>query len=141
MKILAIDPGTRRTGLAACDELQLTTRLLPGLSCSQPHLLVQALTQLIAEENFALALMGVPYNMDGSLGPAAKRSQQLSQQLETALKKQKLNCKIKLWDERLTTFEAETRLREKGVAKIKAKDKLDSLAAQVLLEDYLRNTP
>ena len=139
MKILAIDPGAKRVGLAACDELGLTTRLLPVLQTSSTSETIRQLKDIIANEGFLKILIGLPINMDGSEGPAAKRSRDLALALERALKDEKFAGEILLHDERLTSYEAEQRLREKGIAKAKAKDFLDSIAAEVLLEDYLRS--
>lgn len=139
MKILAVDPGTKRVGLSACDELELTTRLLPVLSVKKSSALVQKILELVREEAFGAILLGLPLNMDGTQGEGAKRSQKLADSLKREFKKEKLECEVILWDERLTSFEAETRLRERGVPKGKAKEYLDSLAAEVLLEDFLRS--
>jgi len=139
MKILAVDPGTRRIGLAACDEMEWTTRLLPALQEKSQGIWMRQVLDLVAAEGFACVLLGLPLNMDGSEGPGAKRSRDLALALEREIQRREISCQVQLWDERLTTFEAETRLRERGVAKGKAKTSLDSLAAQVLLEDFLRS--
>lgn len=138
MKILAVDPGAKRIGLAASDELQITIRLLPVLRVS-PGQTVPALVQLIRDESFQKVLVGLPLNMDGSEGNAAKQAKDLASRLKNALDGAGLSVPVLLWDERLTTFEAEQRLRERGIAKLKAKDYLDSAAAEILLEDYLRH--
>jgi RNAse H-fold protein YqgF len=140
MKILAIDPGSKRIGLAASDELQLTTRLLPVLTVSGKQVL-PALIELIAREGFQKILVGLPLNMDGSEGPAAKQAKRLASDLEAQLRARELPAQIELWDERLTSFAADERIRERGIPKAKAKGFLDSLAAEVLLEDYLRSKP
>ncbi len=139
MKILAVDPGTRRIGLAACDELEWTTRLLPALQIASGSSWLKSIATLVATESFELVLLGLPLNMDGSSGKGAKRSQEMAQTLQKELNRQSLDCEVRLWDERLTTFEAEARLRDKGIPKGKAKQSLDSIAAQVLLEDFLRS--
>jgi putative pre-16S rRNA nuclease len=138
MKILAIDPGAKRIGLAACDALQLSTRLLPVLVTSALSERIHFLKTRISDEGYQKVLIGLPLNMDGSEGPAARRSRDLAQALGAALLRDNIPCEIQLWDERLTTFEAEQRLRQKGISKAKARDFLDSVAAEVLLEDYLR---
>lgn len=141
MKILAIDPGGKRVGLAASDALHLTTRLLPVLQVKKLKASVPQLVSLIGQEEFAKVVVGLPLNMDGSEGAAAKGARELADTLKAALKKKKLSCEVELWDERLTTFEAEQRARQQGVAKAKAKAFLDSVAAEVLLEDYLASHP
>ncbi|MCB1214223.1 MAG: Holliday junction resolvase RuvX [Deltaproteobacteria bacterium] len=139
MKTLAIDPGKARTGLAACDELELTTRLLPVLEKSQEQALVEALLSLIEKEGFERVIVGNPLHMDGAISLGSQRAQKLAERLKKALLQKKWSGSVLLYDERLTSFEAETRLREKGISKKKAKGFLDSLAALVLLEDYLKN--
>jgi len=137
MKFLAVDPGTQRVGMAACDDLEITTRLLPVLPFKDTPTLVRSLGNLIEKEEYGGVVLGLPLNMDGSQGKAFRRSHSLAEALKRELRRRDLSCEIFLWDERLTTFEAETRLREKGIPKAKAKEFLDSLAAEVLLEDYL----
>lgn len=141
MKILAIDPGGKRVGLAASDALHLTTRLLPVLQVKKLNSSVPELVKLIEAEEFRKVIVGLPLNMDGSEGAAAKGAKALAKALEAALKKKELSCEVELWDERLTSFEAEQRTRQQGVAKAKAKAFLDSVAAEVLLEDYLASHP
>ncbi len=136
-KTLAVDPGTKRVGLAICDELGLTTRMLPVLPYIHKSKLVNDLIEILRQENCFRIVIGLPLNMDGSTGESAKRSENLAKNLEKLAEQQNLLLKVILWDERLTSFEAEQRLKEMGISKKNAKDKIDSLAAQVLLEDYL----
>lgn len=138
LKTLAVDPGLKRVGLAACDELGLTTRLLPQLNFRGSQDLVARLSEMVEQEHFVRVIIGLPLHLDGRQSEAAKRSEKLAERLRQKLEQQNLNCQVKLWDERLTSFEAESRLRSQGKSRSKSKDKLDSLAAQVLLEDFLR---
>ncbi len=140
MKILAIDPGTKRIGLAASDELHLTTRLLPVLEVQGLGESIHRLAKLIQTEGFQRVLVGHPLNMDGSAGEAAQGSEKIAQALRAELEKLGYSCEVVLWDERLTSYEAEQRVRQRGVAKAKAKAFLDSIAAEVLLEDYLHSS-
>lgn len=140
MKILAIDPGTKRIGLAASDELHMTVRLLPVLQVKQLGESIHHLADLVRQEGFQKVLVGHPVNMDGSKGDSAKEAEKIAAGLIEDLKKSGTLCEVLLWDERLTSFEAEQRIRQKGVAKAKAKAFLDSIAAEVLLEDFLHTT-
>jgi len=140
MKILAIDPGSKRIGLAATDELHLSIRLLPVLQVQGLHQSMNALIGIIQSEPFHKVLVGLPMNMDGSEGRSATAARKLKDALDKELARQKISCEVLLWDERLTSFEAEQRMRQQGVAKAKAKAFLDSVAAEVLLEDYLHTT-
>lgn len=139
VKILAVDPGHKRIGLAACDELELSTRLLPVMEISKHPQWPKDLAQLVLEEEFAQVLWGLPLNMDGSEGEAAERSRKMAGQVERELQRRNWSGGWTLWDERLTSFAAEDELRQRGIPKAKAKNFLDSLAAQVLLEDFLRS--
>lgn len=136
MKILAIDPGAKRIGLAACDELGLTTRLIPVMQVSGLLQGAERVARLAKDEGFPKILVGLPLNMDGFEGESAKRSRSFAALLQKRFPPAEAP-EIILWDERLTSFEAEMRLREKGIPKAKGRDFLDSVAALVLLEDYL----
>ncbi len=141
MKVLAIDPGKKRIGLAACDELEITTRLLPQLQVASWGKLLKQLVDMIRDQGFQEVVVGLPLDMSGQAGQAAESARRLADALEKQLASGQAVCRVVLWDERLTTFEAEQRLRDRGVARGKARHQLDSLAAQVLLEDYLQNRP
>lgn len=141
MKILAIDPGKKRIGLAASDALHLTTRLLPVLEVSGLGESLRELAKLIAAEEFQKVVIGLPLNMDGSEGEPARAAKAMAERLRQELAAKQIACEVELWDERLTSFEAEQRTRQQGVAKAKAKAFLDSVAAEVLLEDYLASHP
>lgn len=138
-KTLAVDPGSKRIGLAICDELALTTRSLPVINFNSNSNLVKELLNILTEENCRRIVIGLPLNIDGSFGESAKRSKNLAKLLTKEAKKQNAEIEIILWDERLTTFEAEQRMREMGFSKKSIKGQIDSLAAQVLLEDYLES--
>lgn len=140
MKILAIDPGSKRIGLAASDELHMTIRLLPVLQVSGLKDSVKRLASLIQEQEFHKVVVGLPFNMDGTEGEAASEARHIAEDLRKELSNLQYPCEVVLHDERLTSFEAEQRARQKGVAKAKAKAFLDSVAAEVLLEDYLHST-
>lgn len=141
MKILAIDPGKKRIGLAASDALHLTTRLLPVLEVSGLGESLRELAKLIAAEEFQKVVIGLPLNMDGTEGEPALAAKAMAERLRQELAAKQIACEVELWDERLTSFEAEQRTRQQGVAKAKAKAFLDSVAAEVLLEDYLASHP
>ncbi|MDX1387075.1 MAG: Holliday junction resolvase RuvX, partial [bacterium] len=114
-----------------------TTRRLPALVYKNQKHLVGILVDQVEHEAYGIMLIGHPLNMDGSAGTAARRSEKLCESLEAVLKRRGIPAQVLLWDERLTSFEAQTRLRQRGVSLRKGRDALDSLAAEVLLEDYL----
>jgi putative Holliday junction resolvase len=141
MKVLAIDPGLKRVGRAACDEFGWTTRRLPALIYKNQKNLVGLLVDEVAREGYQSLLIGHPLNMDGSVGEAARRSEKLCEALKDELRRRSLEVEILLWDERLSSFEAKTRLRQRGVSLRKGREALDSMAAEVLLQDYLGSIP
>ncbi|HEU5393185.1 MAG TPA: Holliday junction resolvase RuvX, partial [Candidatus Methylomirabilis sp.] len=109
MRILGVDPGEVRLGLAVSDELGLTAQGLPtwvsrGRSADLAHL-----RSLVEELGVAEVVVGLPRNMDGTIGPSAEAARELAQDLRNAL-----GLPVALWDERLTTRAATRALSEAG---------------------------
>ena len=132
MRILAIDLGDVRTGLAAGEDITGTVEPLRVLEERNEE---TRFKRLIAEvESFGpdLILVGLPLNMDDSEGPRAKASRTFAEQLSA-------QCKIpvKLQDERLTSFAADEHLRESGRTHKGKKKVQDAIAAAELIRDYL----
>ena len=90
------------------------------------------LKQLIREKEIDLILIGLPRNMDGSYGPAAEKVQTFVGVLGGAI-----TVPIKMWDERLTSAQANRVLIQGGVRRAKRKEKVDKMAAAILLQSYL----
>lgn len=126
-----IDFGETRTGVAISDPLgsfAIPFRTLPGGR--------QTLAPLVAaarQEGVAGVVLGLPKNMDGTLGPAAEKVQQFAEQLRASLP----DIEIVLWDERMTTLEAQKRLHEAGKNTRSSRKIIDQVAAQILLQNYL----
>jgi putative holliday junction resolvase len=126
-----IDFGETRTGVAISDPLgsfAIPFRTLPGGR--------ETLTPLVAaaqQEGIAGVVLGLPKNMDGTLGPAAEKVQQFAEQLHASLPE----IEIVLWDERMTTLEAQKRLHEAGKNTRSSRKIIDQVAAQILLQNYL----
>lgn len=134
MKILALDVGEKRVGIATSDALGVgvwpqKTFLRQGSEND-----FEKLAELIEEQEPQLIVVGLPLNMNGTEGPQAKKVRQFV----TALQK-KISVEVQYCDERLTSWEAESRLAEKGIKGKKKKEEVDSLAACLILEDYLRS--
>ena len=94
---------------------------------------VQAICKVVLEENVGEVVLGLPLNMDGSKGERAEKATAFYELL-----KKKLSCPLIFFDERLSTIEARAILDENAVPRNKQKEVLDQVAAQVILEDYLR---
>ncbi len=132
MKILAVDYGDARTGLAICDESELLATPLPQLNEKSMNKVVALIAQAAAEQKAARILIGLPMNMDGTEGARAGKSRRLAGKVEEAS-----GLPVVLWDERRTTVTAAGILSENGVFGQKRKDRLDSVSAAVILEGYL----
>jgi putative Holliday junction resolvase len=137
MRRLGIDLGTVRTGLAVAEhDLPVATPL-----CTVKHVgfsqAVQAVAEWVAKEQIEEAVLGLPLDLAGREGEAARRARQFGQ----ALAKQ-TGIRVLLWDERLSTVAAERSLRSQGMRRAARRDVVDQVAATLLLQSYLdRQTP
>jgi putative Holliday junction resolvase len=131
-RILALDLGKRRIGLAVSDELWLTAQGLPTLERTNKAEDLEALTRLIREREVSLVVVGQPLHMSGSEGRGANHAAQFARTLGTHAK-----VDVRLWDERLTTVEARRVLKQSGVSRQKQKAAVDRLSAVLILQSYL----
>ena len=132
MRILAIDHGTVRIGLALSDELGVIAQPLEFVLAEPFDKFLARLKAIIQEKQVELLLVGMPRNMDGSYGPAALKVEEFVAVLKSAVA-----IPIKLWDERLTSAQANRYLIEANVRRDKRKQKVDKMAAAILLQSYL----
>lgn len=132
MRILALDHGVKRVGVAISDELKLIAQPLEFIPAEPFDALLNRLRQLIRDKQVELVLVGMPRNMDGSYGPAAERTEAF-----VAALRNELPVPIKTLDERLSTVQAERTLVQAGVKRAKRKLAVDKMAAAVLLQSYL----
>ena len=132
MRILALDHGTKRVGVAVSDELKMIATPLEFISAEPVDGLFSRLREIIREKEVELLLVGLPRNMDGSYGPAALKAQEFAAALGA-----KFALPIKTWDERLTTTQAQKFLISAGVRRQQRKEKVDKTAAAILLQSYL----
>ena len=132
-KLLAIDPGLARIGLAVCDPLQLSVRPLTTVERRSRNEDFALLAQLVTDQEVAALVCGLPFNMDGSEGAHTRRTRKWAMRLAHALRTLTGRAyTIVFWDERLTTFAANQILQETA---IKAGE--DAVAAAVILQSYL----
>ena len=137
MRILALDYGSKTVGLAITDPLGIIVQPLKTIWREREGKLrktVEEIQKTCKEYQVEELVLGYPYHMDGSEGERVERVLAFQEML-----KKKIELPIHLYDERLSTMEAEEILRENGVPKDRQKEVLDQVAAQVILEDYLRN--
>ena len=132
MRILAIDHGTRRIGIAVSDELKMIAQPLEFIPAEPFDAFLARLRELLEEKEVELILVGMPRNMDGSYGPAAQKVEEF-----VAALKAETSVPIKLWDERLTSVMANRILIQGNVRRDKRKEKVDKMAAAILLQSYL----
>jgi putative Holliday junction resolvase len=132
MRILALDHGTVRIGVAVSDELKMLAHPLEFIPADPFADFLVRLKEIIREKEVELILVGMPRNMNGSYGPAA-----LKVQVFVAALKDAITVPIKAWDERLTSVQANKILRDNNVRGDKRKEQVDKMAAAILLQSYL----
>ena len=133
MRILAVDYGRRRVGLAVSDELGLAARGLPTVQANSRDSALDSVTRVAANVGASALLVGLPLNMDGSRGPMAEAAEEFAAALNRTT-----GLPVRLWDERLTTVAARRAIREIGARDRKTKGPVDRMAAVLLLNNYLQ---
>ncbi len=136
MRTLALDHGTVRIGVAVSDELGMIAHPLEFIPAEPFAVFLERLKRLVSEREIGRILVGMPRNMDGSYGPAAEKVREFVSQLQADL-----SLPIQTWDERLTTVQAQRMLREASVKGAKQRQKMDQMAAAILLQSYLDAQP
>ncbi len=131
-RVLALDLGKRRIGLAISDELGITAQGLETLERTNIREDLARLGKLAGEKNVGLFLMGNPLHMSGRAGRQASYARGFGDRLHAAT-----GIAVEFWDERLTTVSAQRVLRESGISIEKRAKAVDRLAAVILLESYL----
>ena len=132
MIILSIDLGAVRTGLAVCDKHEILASPLCTIKETNTDLLASKIIDKIIETKSEMIIIGLPKNMDGSLGSSAQKAIDFKNLLES-----KINLPIVLWDERKTTVIAHQYLNEVNVRGKKRKNIIDTLSSSIILESYL----
>ena len=132
MRILALDHGTKRIGVAVSDETKIIAQPLEYILAEPFAAFLERLKKILAEKEVDIILIGMPRNMDGSYGPAAQKVEAFVAVLKTAI-----TVPIKLWDERLTSTMANRAMIQGNVRRDKRKEKVDAMAAAILLQSYL----
>ncbi|MBI1851948.1 MAG: Holliday junction resolvase RuvX [Planctomycetes bacterium] len=132
VRVLALDFGDKRIGVAASDPLGITAQPVTTITRRSFADDVAEIRALIADKEAGIVLVGLPRNMDDSLGPKAQEVMAWVEKLRPLL-----GVPIEMEDERLTTVEAQERLKLAGVPAKRWKERVDAIAAQVLLEGWL----
>jgi putative holliday junction resolvase len=131
-RVLALDVGKRRIGLAISDPLGITAQGLPTLERTTVREDVAKLVELTTDRSVALFLIGEPLHMSGDKSRQAQYIRDFGERLT-----EKTGVPVQFWDERLTTVQAQRVLKESGISIEKRARAIDRLAAVILLESYL----
>ena len=132
MRILGVDFGEKRIGLALSDQLGLTAQGLETLMNKGKKQVLEEFSRICRNQGVGEIVVGLPINMNGSLGPKAKEVLGWVPELESAV-----GIPVKTWDERLTSREAQRLMIEEGLSRKKQKKNSDRLAAMLVLQGYL----
>jgi len=135
LRIMGLDFGAKTVGVAISDSLLLTAQGIEIIRRKEENKQRQTLArieELIKEYDIKEIVLGMPYNMDDTIGERGRKTLEFKEALE-----RRSGLKVILLDERLTTFEAEEKMAETGVKKAKQKEYIDMLAAMIILQGYL----
>jgi putative Holliday junction resolvase len=131
-RVLGVDPGEVRVGVAVSDESRLLARPLPTLKGLDDRGVAAAIAGLCDEMDVRVVVVGLPIRMDGTTGARAVRSRELAVAIEDAT-----HVRVVLHDERLSSVEATRIMHEVGETARNRKGRVDELAASVILQGYL----
>ena len=133
MVIISVDYGDVRTGVAACDKLQLLASPVTVIKQKDPELLSEEIKKICLEKKAEKIVLGLPKNMDGSEGFRAEACKEFAKLLS-----EKTRLSVDFQDERLTTVSAHNILNATDTRGKKRKAVVDAVSAVLILEDYLR---
>jgi putative Holliday junction resolvase len=132
LRILALDIGKKRIGVSISDGLGIAAHGLATIENSGTESIIKKIVSIVVEEGVSEIVLGLPKNMDGSIGKMAQYVISFKDNLMGHL-----NIPITLWDERLTSHYAENLMIEADVSRRKRKEKIDKLSAIIILQDYM----
>lgn len=130
--ILGLDIGKKRVGIAKSDELGMFAHAIGFISFESKEVLTTNLKELIAEHMITKIVVGLPKKLDGTEGIAAEAITNLIRSIG-----QNIECPFEFWDERFSTKEAMRYMSNTSLSGSKKKKKVDALAAQIMLQNYL----
>lgn len=131
-RVLALDIGSHRIGMALSDEMRIIASPHGHLKCSTFEDDIKTLVTIIEEQNVTQLLVGLPKRLDGSHGDMADSAKQFANTI-----REQSGIKVKMWDERFSTHAAERVLIEGNVRRSKRKEKIDQTAAVWILQGFL----
>ena len=133
MRVMAIDYGERRTGLAVTDELGITAQGLDTVVTKDEKKIPDLVAKVALERGVGSILLGLPRNMDGSEGEKCEKVRAFAEAL-----KEKLDVPIVFWDERMTSMQAHRVMQEMNMKTRGNKEEVDRIAATLILQEYLK---
>ncbi len=131
-RILALDLGTKRIGVAVCDERQITTRAVCVMNRKSWKKVLKQIASFLADFDAVALVIGLPYNSDGSESEMSLEARRLARNFSLSL-----DVPVFLQDERVTTYEARGRLWKLGLDEKQMRERLDGEAAAIILSDFL----
>jgi putative Holliday junction resolvase len=132
MRVLGLDVGEKTIGVAISDPLGFTAQGIKTISRKSKKSDIEELKQICVEYGVDTIVVGLPKNMNGTMGPQGEKMMNFSEFI-----KENINVPIKLWDERLTTVAAHKAMLEADLSRTKRKKIVDKLAATYILQGYL----
>ena len=132
MRVLGLDHGTARMGVALSDELRMIAQPLEFIPAEPRPAFLERLRAIIREKDVDLIVIGMPRNMNGTYGPAAEKVRAFVESVRP-----EIDVPIRFWDERLTSTQANRLLTEAGVKGKNRREKVDMMAAAILLQSFL----
>ena len=135
-RILALDYGRKRIGLAVSDELRLTAQPLKTLARENRAADIRRLREICREQGVARIIVGHPVHISGEAGAMAEEAARFAARL-----KKELGIEVELLDERLTSWEAEQTVAGRRSRRVRGRASLDDVAAAILLCEYLEHQP
>jgi len=132
LRILGLDIGSKRIGIAVSDELGLTAQGIETLICRTPEKDIDHIVELSEQYGVQEIVVGMPYNMSGTEGPQVHRVRAFVEEIQ-----QRIDIPVREWDERLSTAAAERTLLEADMSRAKRRKVIDKVAAVIILQGYL----
>lgn len=137
MRILALDVGDKTIGVAASDELGLTAQGVEVIRRTSPEKDFGRLAEIVAEYDIGTIVIGLPKNMNGTIGPRGEAMQEFAADVARRFPA----TEVRLWDERLSTVAAQRVLIAADVSRRKRRQVIDKMAATVILQGFLDSLP
>jgi putative holliday junction resolvase len=132
VRILGLDIGSKRIGVAVSDPLHITAQALETVDSKDTEADIRKIKELIVANQVEEIVVGIPYNMNGSEGPQAQKVKAFVKEMSELV-----DIPVREWDERLTTVAAERVLLEADLSRAKRRKVIDKVAAAIILQGYL----